>query len=856
MVFTEEIKEVESGMFNFVSNLCHTKNLDKTNNILISLKSLNLVTLSKHIPIAGRLKHFVKNWEIITSDKKILKDIQNVEVNFQSRPIQLKDPRMTVLNQKEKHLMSTEVREMLTKEVIVPVKPCGIGSNASVKLKTIKPTCNVPTFQNGGLVHDQRPAKSGRFNAKNRYKGGIFSFVHQSKPQKISEVQMGRNLVRVHSPILRVSRESKVVHQNNETSNRYIAKDGCSYDHISRRHTPHGRKPQKTRNSQKFNFIPSPKIRISDKLEKIKLKSNSKDRVSGFSDKFSRNDVLSTNRKGISDKNKMQRNVKCKHSNSKAISTVDRKAVILYASNISSKFANANIRKRKASFGHSFKNRQYFSNIIHKQNGGHKIKRFKSNNEKHVELVSGKEDKSHYRAPPRERKSYSRLALEKYKRLQRLESRSKYFSTSSRPNRSPRDRSVCCTTKLQTAKIVSWKPDPISYAIDAFLMPWTTIRGYAFPPFLMIGRCLSKARKDKATLLVIAPAWQAQPWYPMLLEMLIQDPIKIQIFPNLLMSPQGEPHPLIQTGSLNFVAWKNTGDEVLQRDYQKQLQSCMKNMETMNPPTFLQELQGKMGQLVSEQSVNPFQVPLATVIEFLTKLLKDGLQYRTINTYRSKNYQFRTVQEVLVGRRKIDDQDWTRIIKINDIKYVCKGYGRLESKVDILTAKLDRSLHLLKKVDEQVKDCKPKKCVIKNVALRKTNKKSSWLANTRSWGNYICCATEYANDGNATTLSHTNYENFPYWWVDLGHMYDIMRIEIINRSDSYGQRLHDVDITVGPTLKELSLCAHYKGPGRTGERLDFYCNQQMSGRYVKVTIKGKEFLQLSEVMVFAPEISE
>ncbi|CAC5367715.1 unnamed protein product [Mytilus coruscus] len=31
---------------------------------------------------------------------------------------------MTALNQKEKHLMSTEVREMLTKEVTVPVKPC------------------------------------------------------------------------------------------------------------------------------------------------------------------------------------------------------------------------------------------------------------------------------------------------------------------------------------------------------------------------------------------------------------------------------------------------------------------------------------------------------------------------------------------------------------------------------------------------------------------------------------------------------------------------------------------------------------------------------------------------------------
>lgn len=34
---------------------------------------------------------------------------------------------------------------------------------------------------------------------------------------------------------------------------------------------------------------------------------------------------------------------------------------------------------------------------------------------------------------------------------------------------------------------------------------------------------------------------------------------------------------------------------------------------------------------------------------------------------------------------------------------VCKGYQRLESKVDTLTAKLDRSLDMLKKINEQTK---------------------------------------------------------------------------------------------------------------------------------------------------------
>ena len=78
-------------------------------------------------------------------------------------------------------------------------------------------------------------------------------------------------------------------------------------------------------------------------------------------------------------------------------------------------------------------------------------------------------------------------------------------------------------------------------------------------------------------------------------------------------------------------------------------------------------------------------------------------------------------------------------------------------------------------------------CGIRNVALNRRIHQSSWYAKTRSWGNYKCCAADYANDGNATTFSHTNYEYSPYLWVDLGRVYDIKRIEIINRSDQAGE---------------------------------------------------------------------
>ena len=55
---------------------------------------------------------------------------------------------------------------------------------------------------------------------------------------------------------------------------------------------------------------------------------------------------------------------------------------------------------------------------------------------------------------------------------------------------------------------VSWKPDPGAIATDALSQPWTDLKGYEFPPFSLIGRCLSKIQHKKVPeLILIAPVW-------------------------------------------------------------------------------------------------------------------------------------------------------------------------------------------------------------------------------------------------------------------------------------------------------------------------------------------------------------
>jgi hypothetical protein len=49
-------------------------------------------------------------------------------------------------------------------------------------------------------------------------------------------------------------------------------------------------------------------------------------------------------------------------------------------------------------------------------------------------------------------------------------------------------------------------------------------KGYANPPWSLIGQVLSKVQMDKARIALVAPVWKTQPWYPLLLQMLIAIP--------------------------------------------------------------------------------------------------------------------------------------------------------------------------------------------------------------------------------------------------------------------------------------------------------------------------------------------
>ena len=110
----------------------------------------------------------------------------------------------------------------------------------------------------------------------------------------------------------------------------------------------------------------------------------------------------------------------------------------------------------------------------------------------------------------------------------------------------------------------SWRPDPYATATDAFLQNWEGKHGYANPPWNLMGRVLSQVQRQQACIVLVAPVWKTQPWYPLLLEMIIAYPCLIKHKQVML---NAEP----QTLAPQLAVWHISGKDIESRSFRRKL---------------------------------------------------------------------------------------------------------------------------------------------------------------------------------------------------------------------------------------------------------------------------------------------
>jgi hypothetical protein len=123
----------------------------------------------------------------------------------------------------------------------------------------------------------------------------------------------------------------------------------------------------------------------------------------------------------------------------------------------------------------------------------------------------------------------------------------------------------------QIKPFVSWGPDPEAFAVDAFSISWKNRLIYAFPPFSVVQRVLSKMEREATTGVLILPNWPTAVWYPQMLRLLMQDPVLLPKGKTVLqLSHSDTPHPLFK--NLQLLAVTCSGKPCLHREYMERLE--------------------------------------------------------------------------------------------------------------------------------------------------------------------------------------------------------------------------------------------------------------------------------------------
>ena len=84
---------------------------------------------------------------------------------------------------------------------------------------------------------------------------------------------------------------------------------------------------------------------------------------------------------------------------------------------------------------------------------------------------------------------------------------------------------------------VSPLPDPRAWQIDALSFTWTSLWIYLFPPFPLLPEVLRRISLTHCQAILIAPAWPSQPWFPLLLRLLVDLPRQLPPTRTFLRKP-------------------------------------------------------------------------------------------------------------------------------------------------------------------------------------------------------------------------------------------------------------------------------------------------------------------------------
>ena len=161
-------------------------------------------------------------------------------------------------------------------------------------------------------------------------------------------------------------------------------------------------------------------------------------------------------------------------------------------------------------------NGQFDWNPLHKQNGGHKIPCSGTSGIRPMGVVPAPQYPHRGSVFARGAQCPSRPGVSGIFRLSRLETGPLVVHRTKSGLGPLGSRPVCLLTFDSTSTVLQLETRPSVGGSGCISQDWSKVRGYAFPPFALVGRCLRQLLDQYVShLVLVAPVWLSQPWYPL-----------------------------------------------------------------------------------------------------------------------------------------------------------------------------------------------------------------------------------------------------------------------------------------------------------------------------------------------------
>ena len=267
--------------------------------VIKRLFSKEIITNALNIPPAGRISHFLVNWQKLTLNQDILSVVKGYKIPFIKIPFQRKIPNFTKMNKKQIALVDLELKEMLRKGAIMRTQPAhvellsnlflvkkGGGYRLVINLKMLNHFIPFLHFTMEGPSRLKHIMHGGDWMCKLELKDAYFSVPLDRNSRTFVRFQW-KGTLRVHVPLFWTGPSTKGVVKIIEISHlrKIIIRviiyldDMLILSHIIR-------EAQMSRDSH----ISPAEFVLYNKCKEINFAPMSKNRISGNGDRFNQND--------------------------------------------------------------------------------------------------------------------------------------------------------------------------------------------------------------------------------------------------------------------------------------------------------------------------------------------------------------------------------------------------------------------------------------------------------------------------------------------------------------------------------------------------------------------------------------